>query len=67
MYLYGYRQYQPHALSINNYKQYNSQLIECELYHTEKHFRKKIKNSAMNVISETLSEMHLKCNGEHHY
>ena len=46
---------------------YNSQLIKCELYHTEKHFRKKNKNSAMNVISETLSEMHLKCNGEHHY
>ena len=22
---------------------YNSQLIKCELYHTEKHFRKKIK------------------------
>ena len=36
---------------------YNSQLIKCELYHT--------KNSAMNVISKTLSEMHLKCSMEH--
>ena len=45
---------------------YNTQLIKCELYHTEKHVRKK-NNSAMNVISETLSEMHLKCNGEHPY
>ena len=44
---------------------YNSQLIKCELYHTEKHSRKK--NSAMNVINETLSEMHLKCSREHHY
>ena len=39
---------------------YNSQLIKCELYHTEKHFRKKNKNSAMK---KTLSEMYLKCNG----
>ena len=46
---------------------YNSQLIKCELYHTENHFRKKTKNSAMNVISKTLSEMHLKCNGEPNY
>ena len=51
----------------NNYLSiYNSQLIKCELYHTEKHFRKN-KNSAMNVISKTLSEMHLKCSREHHY
>ena len=45
-------------ISVKNI--YNSQLIKCELYHTEKHFRKKNKNSAMK---KTLSEMHLKCNG----
>ena len=45
---------------------YNSQLIICELYHTEKHVRKKY-NSAMNVISETLSEMHPKCSRKHYY
>ena len=44
---------------------YNNQLIKCEPYHTEKHLEKKY--SAMNVISETLSEMDLKCSREHHY
>ena len=52
-------------ISVKNI--YNSQLIKCELYHTEKYFKKKNKNSAMNVINETLSEMHLKCSREHHY
>ena len=45
---------------------YNSQLIKCDSI-ILKNTLEKNKNSAMNVISETLSEMHLKCNGEHHY